>query len=165
MDIVDSTVGSSICTGWNRRSRAGSLDIVFLYSSANGKCPSLERREGSSETIRHTCGGADKVQRSSSEGRLDHLTGVDGAFCLAEVEEHICSSNGQYLAEYDVSLDIGIRSSSIKQMTSSEASSMSRSNALNLDSNCPLIPDPATRLAKSRERTRLLWRDFGSGHN
>ena len=35
MEIVDSTVGSSICTGWKRRSSAGSFPIVFLYSSAN----------------------------------------------------------------------------------------------------------------------------------
>ena len=34
MEIVDSTVGSSICTGWNRRSRAASLPMVFRYSSA-----------------------------------------------------------------------------------------------------------------------------------
>lgn len=31
--MVASTVGSSICTGWNRRSRAASLPIVLRYSS------------------------------------------------------------------------------------------------------------------------------------
>lgn len=50
-------------------------------------------------------------------------------------------------------------------MTSSDASSMSRSSALNLDSNCPRIPDPATRLARSSERTRLLWSDLGIERN
>ena len=35
MEMVDSTVGSSICTGWNRRSSAASLPIVFRYSSAS----------------------------------------------------------------------------------------------------------------------------------
>jgi len=32
--MVDATVGSSIVTGWKRRSRAVSLPIVLRYSSA-----------------------------------------------------------------------------------------------------------------------------------
>ena len=31
--MVSSTVGSSTCTGWNRRSKAGSFSIYFRYSS------------------------------------------------------------------------------------------------------------------------------------
>lgn len=36
IEMVDSTVGSSIETGWKRRSSAASLPIVFRYSSAVG---------------------------------------------------------------------------------------------------------------------------------
>jgi hypothetical protein len=45
IDIVDSTVGSSICTGWKRRSSAGSLPMVFLYSSANASSAKLKNVE------------------------------------------------------------------------------------------------------------------------
>ena len=34
MEIVSSTVGSSTCTGWKRRSRAGSFSIYSRYSSS-----------------------------------------------------------------------------------------------------------------------------------
>ena len=34
MEIVSSTVGSSICTGWKRRSRAASFSMYCLYSSS-----------------------------------------------------------------------------------------------------------------------------------
>ena len=33
MEMVSSTVGSSTCTGWNRRSRAASFSIYWRYSS------------------------------------------------------------------------------------------------------------------------------------
>ena len=36
MEIVSSTVGSSTCTGWKRRSRAGSFSIYWRYSSSVG---------------------------------------------------------------------------------------------------------------------------------
>lgn len=85
IEIVASTEGSSIVTGWNRRSSAASLPIVLRNSSARAvesvwyQCTFLGGR---------TCGGSDELQ-AAREGGLDHLSGIDTALRLPQIEQRV----------------------------------------------------------------------------
>lgn len=79
--MVLSTVGSSIVTGWNRRSNAGSFAIVFRYSSARKEMLVIHETK-----IMHilTGSGSDEL-KSSCQSWFDHLACIYTSFRLAEI--------------------------------------------------------------------------------
>jgi hypothetical protein len=83
MDMVDSTVGSSIVTGWNRRSKAASLPMVLRYSSAEGE--ENEKKYKYRRLKGPTSCGTNKLQTTRKCG-FDHLSSINTAFSLSEVE-------------------------------------------------------------------------------
>jgi hypothetical protein len=85
MEMVDSTVGSSIVTGWNRRSRAASFSMVLRYSSAERF---IGEQGVKTYIILLTCSCTDKLQ-ASGQSRFNHLTSINTPFGLAKVEERV----------------------------------------------------------------------------
>jgi hypothetical protein len=72
--------------------------------------------------------------------------------------------------KFDVEFNIGrhwirymknLRSSSMKQMTPPASASISLRSALNFSSNCPRMPVPANRAARSRDNTLFDCNDYG----
>ena len=89
--MVDSTVGSSIETGWKRRSRAASLAIVFRYSSAVDASQQREGGKCGAEENELTCGCSNEL-KAASQSWLDHLACVDTTFGFSKLEQGILTT-------------------------------------------------------------------------
>lgn len=151
IEMVDGTEGSSMGTGWKRRSRAASFSMCLRYSSTTDR---FQRQNGDRMMVLTGC-GANKLQ-PTRKSWLDHVSCIHATFRFTQVQKSIWEVVSRTRCEQEKD---HIRSSSMNTITVPSSASISFNSVLNFDSNWPRIPVPATIDARSRDKTRLLNSD------